>query len=325
MISKAQKIRLGIFFIITSCMLISFILILIGNTILQKRDFYYINYQNVSVNGLQLGSSVKYYGINVGRVEDVTFDNKDVNNVIVEISLDEGTPIKSDVAATLVSVGITGLKQIEITGGTNESQVLQPNSNITPGKSSMAAITGKAEIIADKTEMLINNLNTFTNAKNLKQIQLILTNTDSLITTLNNILKENQPRIASVVANIDSTTDKLLAFSKKADQSIAQIQKIISSKEIELLITNLVVFSDSLQNMNLNKIVKQDFNLVLDNFNETLSLIQNSVKHIDLTVIKGRGDFLTTLEDLRETASYLNDFSRQITEDPSILIRSKNK
>ena len=150
MVSKAQKFRLGIFIAFSSVLLIVFLVVVAGNKLLEKRDEYYIHYEDTSVIGLQVGGQVKYHGISVGRVDDIRIDKEDVKMVIVTISVKEGTPLKEDILATLAPVGITGLKQIELSGGTNEAKLLKPKSNILPGKSVLDSITGKAEIIAEK-------------------------------------------------------------------------------------------------------------------------------------------------------------------------------
>jgi len=50
----------------------------------------------------------------------------------------------------------------------------------------------------------------------------------------------------------------------------------------------------------------------------------SAISHIDATHLESRQDLLDTIESLKETIDYLNDFSRQISEDPSVLIRSRN-
>ncbi|MCF7826406.1 MAG: MlaD family protein [Candidatus Marinimicrobia bacterium] len=181
MVTSTQKIRLGIFLSISSILLITTFVIVAGQRLIQKRDFYFITYQNISVTGLQSGSSVKYYGINIGQVDDISIDPEDINNVTVEISVKKGTPIKEDVLATLISVGITGIKQVELTGGTNEANLLLPGSDIQPGTSYMEDITGKAERIAEKFEILLNNLIAVTSEDNRIKVGNILTSTQGLV------------------------------------------------------------------------------------------------------------------------------------------------
>ena len=93
MISKAQKFRLGIFILLCSALLIGFFIIVAGNKLMERKDTYYIHYRDVSVNGLQIGSSVKYSGINIGGVDDISIDKEDIRNVIVKIGIKQGTPI----------------------------------------------------------------------------------------------------------------------------------------------------------------------------------------------------------------------------------------
>jgi len=140
MVSKAQKVRLGIFIITISIILLVFLVLVAGNKLIEKRDNYFILYKDVSVNGLQIGSQVKYHGINIGRVDEINIDKDDVRNVIVSLSIKQGTPIKNDVKATLAPVGITGLMQIELIGGSVEAPLLNPGYFIGAGSSSLQNI-----------------------------------------------------------------------------------------------------------------------------------------------------------------------------------------
>ena len=128
--NQAQKIRLGIFLVISSVILLVLVGYFTAQEFFKKQDTYFIAYEGVSVGGLEVGSPVKYLGIKVGTIQDITIDPEDVNKVIIELALKEGTPIKEDAVADITSVGITGLKTIEIRGGSNESRSLEPDSYI---------------------------------------------------------------------------------------------------------------------------------------------------------------------------------------------------
>ncbi len=323
MISRAQKIRAGLFFLMTTVLLITFILFIVGNTLFKKRDKYYITYKNVSVNGLQLGSSVKYYGITIGRVEDININKEDVNDVVIEISVDEGTPIKEDVEATLVGVGITGLKQIEIVGGSNAAVLLGPGDEIKSGKSAISDITGKAEIIATKTEMLINRLNELVNDNNREKISNILSSADTLLAGLREMVDENQDRVSNVAANFDTISTNLKYITENADIAMAEFRNIMVSGEIQEIISNTASVSDSIKTIRVKSIINDDFVHLINNFNVVLKQFNETITHIDLTVLKGRQDFLHILEEMEESAKYLKEFSRRINEDPSSLIRQR--
>lgn len=116
----------------------------------EKTDTYYVAFQDVSVSGMEVGSSVKYLGINVGTISDIEINPEDVTSILLELSLKSGTPIKEDSRAEIVSLGITGMKAIEIRGGSNEAKLLNPGSHIEPGESLTSKISGKADVIAEK-------------------------------------------------------------------------------------------------------------------------------------------------------------------------------
>ncbi|MCD4665855.1 MAG: hypothetical protein K8R68_11350 [Bacteroidales bacterium] len=55
--------------------------------------------------------------------------------------------------------------------------------------------------------------------------------------------------------------------------------------------------------------------LALDQTNKTFT-------HLDLTILKSRHDILSSAEILRESLEYFNEFTRLISENPSLLLRS---
>ena len=58
MATKAQKIRLSVFLIISSIILLSFFLVLVGSRIMRRMDPYYIVYEGMTVTGLEPGDNV---------------------------------------------------------------------------------------------------------------------------------------------------------------------------------------------------------------------------------------------------------------------------
>ncbi len=63
MVSKSAKIRLGIFLTIGAVLIIIFAVVVAGSRLVEKKDIYYIEFEDYSVSGLQVGSSVNYRGI----------------------------------------------------------------------------------------------------------------------------------------------------------------------------------------------------------------------------------------------------------------------
>ncbi len=300
-----------------------------GNKLLEKKDIYYIDYQNVSVIGLQEGSTVKYYGISIGQVEEITIDPEDIRKVTVKISIKEGTPIKEDMVATLVSIGITGLKQIELTGGSNEADFLEPGSNIEPGVSYMDDITGKAEQIAEKFELFLNNLNVITAPENQEKIRKILSHAEAF-------MEENREPVHNTFTTLDTTVKELRTFIRTTQNSLTRIEENIV--KLDTIMDNALLFSENLASTDIrdvsgevintlnkinNTLETADIQKISDEAVNTLMNFNQTITRIDLMVLKSRQDLINSLESLQKATEYLNQFSRQISDDPSILLRSR--
>jgi phospholipid/cholesterol/gamma-HCH transport system substrate-binding protein len=353
MVTNAQKIRLGIFLSITSVLLIVTFVVVAGKKLMEKRDDYFVTYRDISVIGLQKGSSVKYYGINIGQVEDISIDQDDINNVTIQISVKKGTPIKEDVLATLVSVGITGIKQVELTGGTNEAGLLTPGSNIQPGTSYMEDITGKAELIAEKFELLLNNIIAITSEDNRIKVGNILTNTQEMVsenrtvlnaslvnvnklleenrkalkttlTSFNELIVENRKTLNEVLTSTKSLVDDSReplqrAFTQLDSASLAMANFMVATQasltRLDTVLANASVFSGNL--------AETDIASISADITQTLKTVNDTFTHVDLTVLKSRQDLIKAIASLKQSAEYLSEFSRKVNDDPSLLLRSK--
>jgi len=56
MLSKAQKVRLGAFVTVGSVLLLGILIAIVGNQLVERKDTYYISFENYSVQGLQVRS-----------------------------------------------------------------------------------------------------------------------------------------------------------------------------------------------------------------------------------------------------------------------------
>ncbi|MDI3520898.1 MAG: phospholipid/cholesterol/gamma-HCH transport system substrate-binding protein, partial [Anaerophaga sp.] len=103
--NRSKKIRLGIFIIVSSALLLFLVVYFTARELFEKSDTYYVNFHDVSVSGMEIGSPVKYLGINVGTISDIRINPQDITSIIAELSLKQGTPIKEDAKADIVSLG----------------------------------------------------------------------------------------------------------------------------------------------------------------------------------------------------------------------------
>jgi phospholipid/cholesterol/gamma-HCH transport system substrate-binding protein len=77
-----------------------------------------------SVSGLAVGDSVTFRGVDVGTVKSMNIDPDNSLLVLVEVMLRKGTPVKTDTRASLALKGITGVVNIELSGGDPAAKAL---------------------------------------------------------------------------------------------------------------------------------------------------------------------------------------------------------
>jgi len=283
MVTKTQKVRLGIFLFFGILLLIIFIILIAGERLLERVDTYYIAYEDVSISGLQIGAQVKYHGINVGRVESLHIDPEDVNRVIVEVRVERGTPIKVDTEASLILVGITGLKQVELFGGTREAELLAPGGFIKAGRTFFDDISFSVEELTTKLDRVLSNIDALTD-------------------------QENQIKFSNMLTNLERISESSLT-------AVEQFEQTLNSPEFQSIVSNTAKFTEELAQIELTA--------TLEELNAAIAQANQTFMHIDLMVIRSRRDILITFETLKEAADNFEEFTRQLSEDPSLLLRRR--
>ena len=127
--NQGFKVRLGIF-IIVGLVLFVLAIFIIGK---QKNLFNPVfklsaNFKNVS--GLQVGSAIRYSGINVGTVDNIQIINDSMVKVDMLIKKDVQQFIHSDSKVGIGSEGIIGDKQIIISQGNSKTKLVKEGQNM---------------------------------------------------------------------------------------------------------------------------------------------------------------------------------------------------
>jgi len=318
--NRSKKIRLGIFIMLSSALLLFLVVYFTARELFEKSDTYYVNFHDVSVSGMEVGSPVKYLGINVGTISGIRINPQDITSIIVELSLKSGTPIKEDAKADIVSLGITGMKAIEIRGGTNEADLLTPGSHIQAGSSLTSEITGKAEIIAEKAENVLNNLQVFTHPDTLAKITSALRkfskmadDADRAILRLDTIIVQNKKDVGSTIENVNKISTSILETTSTLEKTMARIDQLVQSDSIGDIIGNTREISQKLKETNITQLI--------DDLAGVVRRTKDLLIKVDDDINKGSKGLVETQELLQSTLRNLEEASRKINNNPSVLIR----
>jgi phospholipid/cholesterol/gamma-HCH transport system substrate-binding protein len=324
MVTKAQKTRVITMIVIVSIIFLYIMFLLVGKKLMSRNDTYYIKLHKQSVTGLNVGTDVKYYGINIGKVTDIAVNTENVAEIIVTISVKADTPIKETAEANLAYQSIaTGLKQIEIKGGDNKDKNLRPKQYIKAGSDIFDDISGKAEAIAQKIELLLTNLVHITSRENSNRFMILIDNLeensrklDTLLVGANEFLKTNKKDLDAILQKSSVMIENLSEASVSAKHALNSFNKTMDSKEMDQTVKNLAEITKKINTKELGELVAS--------INALVKRSDDTVLMFDKTFLQGRSNLLRSLELFKETLENINEFAILVRDNPDILIRGKD-
>jgi phospholipid/cholesterol/gamma-HCH transport system substrate-binding protein len=122
---KVNFAVVGVFVLVLSAALIGGVLWLSSGKSYRTSYDLYQTYMKESVAGLNLNASVRYRGVEVGHVQNITLAPGNVEQVQLTLAIERGTPIKVDTVAVLSTQGLTGIAFVDLTGGSRDAPALK--------------------------------------------------------------------------------------------------------------------------------------------------------------------------------------------------------
>jgi phospholipid/cholesterol/gamma-HCH transport system substrate-binding protein len=296
-ITASQKTRLGIFVVIGMITLAAFIIVPIANKIAYRTSIYYIYFENETLQGLDQGASVKFNGVSIGRVERVSYNPEDITRMRVELAIAEGFPMRVDMHATTAIIGITGLKYVEISGGTNEAEFLKPGGVVPSRPTFFATVGERVGVLADKVEGLLSNLNVITNPDSLHSIKVAIDNIADLTGDAKYVFSDIRgavPLVTGVIDTVQRVTNEVL----KITQNISEVTETFRQGVADGNIPGLIARVDS-----------------------TAASVKVLTDNISMMVLQTREDVSVSMENLREAMESASQLMKMLAENPSLLIR----
>ena len=296
--SKSQKLRLGIFVII-STVLFLIVVYLIG----QKQDMFKKTFtisaffQNV--NGLQKGNNVRYSGIDIGVVSSIDMVNDSVVNVSMKIEEKIIKHIKKNAIATIGSDGLVGNMIVNIIPGDGEASRII-NGDVIESYSRIGAddILSTLSATNDNISILIASLLEITKKINKGKgtFGVLLNDTimaKDLQTSVSNLKKVSKGASTSI-----QEINGLIASLKTTKEGVfgTLVNDTISGKKLKDIINNLEESRVEIDN------VLSNINTVVDDVNSSKGAFNYLVK--DSTLVQ---ELKSTMKNINEGTDKFND------------------
>lgn len=266
-----------------------------------RRSFeeYEIYFQG-NVTGLSEGGSVRYLGVDVGRVRRIRIDRRSADRVQVIADIDRSTPISDQTTASLSLMGVTGLLYINLRQNVDKREIMSPvpseeypvintvNSDFDTFLSTLPVIAGRA-------------------AEVLQRLQEIFS-------------VENSQDMATMIGNIKATTEQLPATMKHVDALVAELTG--TSAEIRRAAAQL--------NEAIPSLGPKVYDLT-DKLGDTAESLAKASATIEQMLDENRGgisaftqnglpELERTLREARAAAEKFQELSRSLSENPSRLL-----
>lgn len=214
--TRAGYVAVGSFVLALLFALVLFTLWLGGPGTGPRPDRYLV-YFTGSVTGLQQGSPVRYRGIPVGQVAELSIDPRNIERVRTLIEVTPGTPILQGSEATLELAGITGGLYVQITGGGQGQPPLEAPVDeaypVIPSKpSSLTELVETVPGLIDQATRLFAQAGGFLSDENRAALAAALVSIDQAAATIasaSSRIDDTLERTGALVTNLDGMVEEL--------------------------------------------------------------------------------------------------------------------
>lgn len=213
---KTNRVRVGVFALAIGALVAIVLVVFAGMRWWAPRDHYHVIVDD-SVFGLEAGAQVMLNGIRVGTVDSLATRPDAPGTVDVTIAVKRGLPIRTDTQAMLRFVGITGLKVVDLRGGSSDAPALAPGAIIPMGETALDEATRKAQDLLDESDELMDRAQ-----RVLAQTETVVANVATLTDPTGDIIVHAR----TTAENLDKTSAALAAM---VDENRAALRTSLAS------------------------------------------------------------------------------------------------
>ena len=253
-----------------------------------------------SVSGLNVGSTVRYLGVDVGRVVALNIDKRSAERVQVIVDIAEDAPISDKTVAELSLLGVTGLLYVDLLGDAGNKRLAPP----VPGErypvirsvrsgfdvilSGVPEVMGRASEVAQRASRLLSD-----------------DNLDSLSRTIGN-LDEATRDLPGTMKELDLLVRDLRVVSRDFGQMTQSLQSVTAdaAPTVRKAVERIGVVADNLAATSAR----------LDR------LLETNESSIDEFAQNGLPEVERLMREGSAAASELEALGRSLREDPSRLL-----
>jgi phospholipid/cholesterol/gamma-HCH transport system substrate-binding protein len=286
----------GLFTLVLAAALVGGVLWLSSEKSYRKSYDVYLVDMRESVSGLSLDSVVTYRGVDVGRVRRIALAPNNGEVVRLTLHIERGTPVKEDTVATLRTQGLTGIAEVELSGG-------------SPRSAPLAARAPEEYPVIRSAPSLLVRLDT--------AVSSLLTHANRSSESINALLdEENRRAFKRTLADLEVLARTLAARSAAIDAGLAKAAVAMdnaarASGELPRLVARMERAAEGLDRM------AEDVSRASASVSGTVADASGDIRQF---TGEAQAQLGVAVADLGELAASLRRLSGQLERNPSALL-----
>ena len=186
-----------------------------------------------AVTGLQPQASVRYKGVNIGKVTAITLDPQKIGNVLIQVAIDTQAPITESTFGTLGFQGVTGLAFVQL-DDEGQSTVLLPPSEGAPPRipmrpSLLTKLTDQGEDLLAKLVTGTERVNTLLSDDNQKALRSTIDNLGQAAAGLQQLTASTNKALPQFLEDSRATLKVIQDTSERVGDSADEAKRSAAS------------------------------------------------------------------------------------------------
>ena len=194
-----------------------------------------------SVSGLKVDAPVRFRGVDVGRVDSISFDPRQAGEIRVRVSVDPAAPISKSTYAKLSYQGITGVAFVQLDDEKGKSSEPLPLSSVKVAQMELQAsmferaetdireVLLKAARVADRLDELLNE-------QNQKRVMALVDSFEQTSERYGELARNLEPSAKALPGLLQQATRTV----EKAQRTVDNVAKLAEDTDRKLVVLDTV-------------------------------------------------------------------------------------
>lgn len=250
-----------------------------------------------SIPGLNPQATVRYRGLEIGRVDTIDFDPRVTGQILIRLSVDEASPITSTTYASLGYQGVTGIAFIQL----NDERTGSPR--LATGGERIARIPLRPGLLDQLEDRGLA----------------ILVKAEQITTSLDELLSpENRATMLGAFESVDRAADAYAAIPQRLDPVLDRLPSLITKADrsmdsIDTLATSATSMTRNYDNL-ATRLQAPDG--PIERLNSTIGALGAATSELELEtlphVVQMTDEARASLRAVRRTANSFSDRPQSI-------------